>query len=542
LKHIDIERLKTIKEKVKYILHTSLVVKEISRLKELPLIGKWVEEGVLIHKQNNSQQCEFCNQELPKDRLLELEQHFSDEFIKLKDNIVKAIEWLPTQIIKNDELEFELYSEFKEEFKEFKDLKELLLDSIKTINKIFDKWVDSLTQKQNNPFIVIAELETIDNKIVNYHNSKINKLNAVISKHNNKTKNFSKELKKLKFKLELHYVSFYFHEFNMKKNNSDIQKQSNSLKKLINSKDELNIEIKRLERLLSNEAIGAGEFNNKLHRFLGRENIILEFDTENHGYKILRDGVQANNLSEGEKTAISFVYFVTKIRENNNKIKDSIIVIDDPISSFDSNNLFSSYSFLKNECGSAKQLFVITHNFAYFKLIRDWFSCKNKKIKDKLVIKSCFYLIKANIIKNKRFSVIKTAADSLTKYASEYHFIFSQVYRFKNKEIDEVNAYLIGNLLRKLLESFLSFKHPLKRSNFKTLCDDAIPDKDLNEKVYRFINKYSHNQVIEFYDSAEDTALSESNSIVANVLDDIIKKIDPIHYKEMEQLILNANN
>lgn len=532
LKHIDTQRLETIKEKVKDILNTSLIVKEIARLKEFPTIGKWVGEGIAIHKENNSQECEFCNQKLPEDRLLKLEQHFSDEFIKLKDKITKAIEWLPTQIIKIEALEneFELYPEFKEDFKT---LKESLLNSIKIINKIFDKWIGNLTQKQNNPFIIISELETIDSEAIETYNSNIDKLNAVINKHNNKTKNFSDELTKLKFKLELHYASFYFHEFNLKKNKLDIQKQSDEIRKLTTLKTDLNLEIKRLEGLLSNEAIGAGEFNSKLHRFLGRKNISLEFDNENHGYKILRDGVQANNLSEGEKTAISFVYFVTKLREDDNKVEDSIIVVDDPISSFDSNNLFSSYSFLKNECGSAKQLIVITHNFAYFKLIRDWFNPS----KDRTSV----YLIEANIIEEIRHSVIKTATASLTKYASEYHFIFSQVYKFRNEAVNEVNAYLIGNLLRKLLEAFLSFKYPFKRNDFKALCDAAIPDNDINEKVYRFINKYSHNQTIEFYDSSEDTVLSESNSIVTNVLEDIIKKIDKNYYEEMERLILEES-
>lgn len=536
LKHIDFQRLEIIKEKVKNILNTSLIVKEITRLKEFPTIGKWVEEGISIHKQNNSQRCEFCDQELPKDRLLDLEQHFSDEFVNLQEKIKKAIEWLPTQIIKIDELknEFELYPEFKEEFKT---LKESLLDSIEVINKIFDKWINDLTKKQNNPFMVILEPETINSKAIDDYNLIIDNLNAVINKHNNKTKNFSEELKKLKFKLELHYASFYVHEFNLKKNKSDIQKQSDEIIRLTTLKNALNADIKRLEGLLSNEAIGAGEFNNKLHRFLGRKNIILVFDIENHGYKILRDGVQANNLSEGEKTAISFVYFVTKLKENDNRIEDSIIVIDDPISSFDSNNLFSSYSFLKNECGAAKQLFVLTHSFAYFKLIRDWFNPSKSR--------TSIYLIEANIVEDKRRSIIRTADTSLTKYTSEYHFIFSQVYKFKNEKINELNAYLIGNLLRKLLEAFLSFKYPLKRNDFKALCDAAISDNDLNEKVYRFINKYSHNQTIEFYDSAEDTVLSESGSIVTNVLEDIIKKIDENHYKEMEKLILketqNAN-
>ncbi|TOB48616.1 AAA family ATPase, partial [Vibrio parahaemolyticus] len=86
-------------------------------------------------------------------------------------------------------------------------------------------------------------------------------------------------------------------------------------------------------------------------------------DAKAKGYKISRNGTGklANNLSEGEKTAIAFVYFVTKLKEHDNDIKETIVVVDDPVSSFDSNHLFHSYSFLKKHCENAKQLFVMTH-------------------------------------------------------------------------------------------------------------------------------------------------------------------------------------
>lgn len=293
------------------------------------------------------------------------------------------------------------------------------------------------------------------------------------------------------------------------------------------------VEIKKLEALLSDEAIGANEFNEKLHKFLGRDNISLEYDSVNHGYKVMRDNERATNLSEGEKTAISFIYFITKLKENDNKINDSIIIVDDPISSFDSNNLFSAYSFLKNECEQAKQLFVITHNFSYFKLVRDWFLGSRLNKFDRASV----YFIEAEIHNLCRQSKIKKAMNSLTQYNSEYHFIFSKVYNYKNNNIDETNAYLIGNLLRKLLEAFLNFKFPLKRNDFRTLFDSAVNDSDLNEKVYKFINRYSHNQSIDFYDSQDDNILSESSTIVIDVLEKIIKKNDENHYNEMEKLI-----
>ena len=353
----------------------------------------------------------------------------------------------------------------------------------------------------------------------------------IIKKHNNKTENFEQESKKLKFKLELHYASLLVDEFKLNKKLKNIKRLEDELEKKKKHKENLKKEIAGLEAKLSNEVFGANEFNKKLHKFLGRDNIELKFDSSIKGYRIIRDGEEANNLSEGEKTAISFVYFVTKLKENDNKIKDSIIVVDDPISSFDSNNLFSAYSFLKNECSQAKQLFVITHNFSYFKLVRDWFNPKKDR--------SRFYIIEAKTENGKRSSLIKMASNSLLKYNSEYHFIFSQLYYYKDNTMTTADAYLIGNLLRKLLEAFLSFKHPLKRDNFKALCDVSIEDELLREKVYRFINKYSHYQSIDFFDLEDDTVLSESNDIINDVFKNIIEKIDDNHFKEMVEMVKN---
>ncbi|MCT7553641.1 AAA family ATPase [Aliarcobacter butzleri] len=540
LKKIELTWLEKVQERILGVVKTSLIVNEVQRLKEHPQIGKWVEDGIKIHNFYNSSKCEFCNQELPLTRLEELEKHFSDKFIKLKEKIQSAIDWLPQQkisytIFEND---LEFYPEFQEEFKE---IKKLIKASIDDINELFDLWMKSLVKKSDNPFEIIEEIEKISSDKVKLYNNLIDKLEGIRTKHNYKTDNFEKESRILKSKLELHYATTLYDDFDLKKKEKSITKYKDDLTKLIEEKEELKTKIKELEVKLSDEAFGAKEFNKKLHKFLGRDNIFLEFDKELQGYKIIRDGLQASNLSEGERTAIAFVYFITKIKENENKVEDSIIIVDDPISSFDSNNLFSAYSFLKNECEKAKQLFVITHNFAYFKLIRDWFLTKNKKKNSttgNLIIKSNFYMLETEMIQNTRYSNIKNVHNTLINYQSEYHFIFSKLYNYKDFITLEVDkAYLIGNLSRKLLEAFLSFKYPKKRNDFRALMDVGIEDKEMLEKVYKFINKYSHNQNIEFYDSSDDNVLSESINIVRDILEEIVKKIDPKHYEEMVEII-----
>src|SRR5690606_12810404 len=144
----------------------------------------------------------------------------------------------------------------------------------------------------------------------------------------------------------------------------DIKNQKEELDKVLKALNELEIEIKKLEAILINESVGADAFNKSLAQFIERKGISIEIDKSLKGYKLIRAGKSetAKNLSEGEKTAIAFVYFISKLKENGNSIDKSLIIVDDPITSFDSNHLFHSYSFLKQECEKAQQLFILTHN------------------------------------------------------------------------------------------------------------------------------------------------------------------------------------
>lgn len=181
----------------------------------------------------------------------------------------------------------------------------------------------------------------------------------------------------------------------------------------------------------------------------------------------------------------------------------------------------------------AKQLFILTHNFVFFKLLRDWLLGKNKRNN----IKTRCYSIESLKIEDERIAYINNAKESLIKYNSEYHYLFYKVYTFKNKEeltLDE--SFLVSNLSRKLLEVFLSFKFPKKRGNFSQLFEVAISDIQKRDRIYKFINKYSHNATIEFSDNTIDNLLGESQNIIHEILE-LIKELDEVHYTEMESVV-----
>ena len=238
---------------------------------------------------------------------------------------------------------------------------------------------------------------------------------------------------------------------------------------------------------------------------------------------------------------------MTKLQEDKENLKKSIIVIDDPISSFDSNHLFNAYSYIRNICNDVDQLIILTHNFMFFRLIRDWIKGKKNRKKDNNGVQydenhyRIFHL-NAEYIDGIRQAQLCNADDSLLQYNSEYHFLFSKLYAFQNnRKLKIEECFLMSNIARKVLEIFLNFKFPKKRNDFMTLLDAALPeekDKILKEKIYRFINKYSHGDSIESFDSTIDNVLSETDNIAKDVLT-LIKKLDKKHFEELTEVVSN---
>lgn len=511
----------------------------ISFLKDNPDVQSWVSDGLALHEKHSGGECHFCGSEISTDRISSLNNHFSDAFKRLKQEIKEASKYCKTL----PALEAPSVDVFFDEFQsDYKKAVKPLEGVAETVSEVIAKWEKAIDLKSDDPFNVDIEVKPVPKSLIGEFNDAILDMAACVKKHNDKAGNFQAVTTKHKKALELHYAAEQVIDFGYENKVKDKKAAVAKVTKLTEEIATINDDVERLEADLSNESIAVDAFNEELAKFLGRTELKLAFDARQKGYKISRNGSgkQAKNLSEGEKTAIAFVYFATKLKEHDNDIRKTIVVVDDPVSSFDSNHLFHSYSFLKKHCEHAMQLFVMTHNFSYFKLVRDWILKKNKPNKNPPVIKARAYTIECKC-EGVRKSRLVTAGGTLTDYNSEYHYLFSKLYAYKDKpELNLDEVYLCANLSRKLLESFLCFKRPKKRNNFRQLVEDGvkgfadIKPEDV-ERVYRFINKYSHNQEIELEDNA-DNLLGESPAVLNAVLD-MVKAIDAEHYQEMEAVV-----
>ena len=509
----------------------------IEHLLEHPKVQSWIETGLELHK--DSVDCEFCGGILSEERMLKLNNHFSESFKLFKSRLTQASDTIlnNTLTIPQKIATSELYEEFTTDIVT---IEQNLEDSISAVNAHLKTWQNALDKKTENPFETGLTVTSPPHPLFQAIADASYSLEQKIKAHNQKAGNFSNAVASAKSGLELHFLNEEIRDSKLQSNQAESKAFDDPIKNLTSDITTLNVEIRALEKELNNESIGATDFNDALHKFLGRSTISLQFDMVQKGYKILREpeNTPARNLSEGEKNAIGLVYFLTKLSENERDITKSIVVFDDPVSSFDSNNLFNAHAFLRDRCQDTKQLFVLTHSFSYFKLARDWLYGKNKTKGpvDSHVIKSRFYNIEASLT-TPRTASIRNAPLSLTNFNSEYHFLYATLKKFADTQTLSMEAaFTVANMSRKLLEAFLTFKYPHGRGNFRDLMDKAIEDKAKCERIYRFINKYSHNQVIEFDDSATDNIAAESEFIVREIFTEI-QRLDSSHYDGMEKAL-----
>ncbi|WP_016704602.1 AAA family ATPase [Pseudomonas chlororaphis] len=538
---LDATKLKDAQSRLESLLMQTATSIVLARLKENPDIQSWVQAGLAIHNAHKSENCEFCGAALIQARTDEINAHFSDEYRQFQSRLVSAEQWLNQQVLDIGDLgqEEQLYEEMRPEFIA---AGAKLSSHVARINYGIAQWQELLQQKISDQFRTDFTVPAIDAEACEGFNSALAQMNSTITRHNRKTEDFTKETSNIKRKIELHYAAMEVKDFGyfakIQKRDT-ISKQVSTLHGHTSARQR---EIQELEAALSNEVLGADEFNKHLHNFLGRSDLCLRFNPKMLGYEIIRGAEQrhARDLSEGEKTAIAFVYFITKLSEGDNDIAKLIIAVDDPISSFDSNHLFHAYSYLRHHCTPALQLFVLTHNFNFFKLIRDWLEGTNVNRRNRRPpkLENCFfYVIEANT-ETPRNSALKNAPKSLHDYSSEYHYIFSRLYNYREQaQVDRDEAFLTANLARKILESFFSFKYPVYKGDMAGLFQQAlkgctITTPQTKEKIYRFINKYSHNAVIEIGEDSPENLVGESHNVIADIFT-WMKEVDDTHYEQM---------
>jgi len=496
----------------------------------------WVEIGVEFLKQTNDV-CPFCQEKTITSNLKKQFETFFDEAYK------KKIEQL-TNLIDLYKKLFQRFDENILKVQESYNEGNITSNLYVKIRKIFDSNVSVLEDKLRNPNEkkIIISLSTLQKELSSLI-KKINEKNKTFSELGEKrilleeniwnfmaTKckdemityiNKEKRYDSLNFIIKEVIIKYEIEVRNSRKNIEDLRTQTVNTKDAV---DNINLRLKN-SGFDSFEICELEVLNNISKYYLKRSNS-SESETKNI----------FGTLSEGEKSFISFLYFyqlcigTDDIQNNGNKKK--IIIIDDPVSSLDSQVLFIVSSLIRGliskkngDKNSFKnldiaQVFILTHNLYFYKEV---------SFERRLICKDHRYY---RIIKIDNITTI--IGEDKKPIFDDYSMLWQTIRKIKeNLPQDSSFNILISNTMRRIIESYVNFIG-LGEESWSSISDLDQGDFDYSFKsaFIAEINDESHG--INAFDSVYYQKLSnEKPEILFNFFKDIFKGIGKEHYTMM---------
>lgn len=212
-------------------------------------------------------------------------------------------------------------------------------------------------------------------------------------------------------------------------------------------------------------------------RQFGSDNFALERGTDNRGHqpvyflKVKFKGVEINDanitkvFSESDKRALALAVFWAKIDFLSDEEKSrAIIVLDDPVTSFDDNRILKSITRIKEILREVSQVIVLTH---YSHFIKNFVE---RGMNDDFLVSFI------EIAQNSTTSFLrKIEVNKLT--LTTYDKIFSKIQAYINRESEED----IRSDLRPFLESQYLPHFYIK--DYKTHTGSGLPFGTLSEKI-----------------------------------------------------------
>jgi wobble nucleotide-excising tRNase len=207
----------------------------------------------------------------------------------------------------------------------------------------------------------------------------------------------------------------------------------------------------------------------QLFNEFGSRNFSLEKSTNNRGHypvyslKVKFHGNDINEndfskvFSESDKRALGLAVFWTKINMMNEEEKsNTILILDDPATSFDDNRVTKTIEIFKNSINQLAQVIVLTHYSNFLKIFFEKLNNEFTNIK--------FLELKKNNITSQ---IVRCNIDQFTK--SEYQLTYEKITGFISGEHDRC----IKNDLRKFIEtSYIPHFYPHKLKQAKDVGED----------------------------------------------------------------------
>ena len=461
-------------------------------------------------------------------QILEMQETFSDPktgicpfclqpvTAEYKESLVQSIQKILSKIVEEHKsalLRLKI-SPVVIDFSPFQKLDKSALDrcgvAISQLNSAIEKFNRALETKIDNPYLSI-ELEQlgIGDKILELKNA-LEHLETVRLEYNKPLNNIPALQRKLQglntllayYEIEEYYTTYLKQKEEKAKADAVLEEKTAIEKEKKKKLEELQTKRKSIK-------IAIDMINARLrYVFFSAGRMEIEADESGTVYTLKSNGssVKPSDISVGERNILALCYFFVEMLDNTEAekafAKESLVVIDDPISSFDHENRIGIMSLLRRDlekvilgnCNS--RIILLTHDLqSAFDLQKafDELTSVYKKKKSAKCNSGIFEL------KNRMLS------DFRYKKRHEYSELLADVYRFGVTASIDSEA-TIGNVMRRALEAFSTFVY--KKGIDEISISDEVLDSLENKQYAEYFRHLMYRLVLNGESHSEERVRS----------------------------------
>ena len=500
----------------------------IKHLEENPSVERWVETGLSLH--DKKENCEFCGSKITEERIVALRAHFSKDLGDHKQKVTNLLLRVQAAQVK---LSLPKEIEFNPQFRGgYKEKLVVLGEKLSDFNQAVVTLAEDIQRKVDTPLKSI-EPTLLVKGVSTAVTEAIVEINTLIDENNELAASFSKAKLAAVRRVKYHYVQELVDSLERSGGGKKITRLKGWQQRIARFVTTLQKEIDKLQALIGREKV-----NERLALMLGSEAVQMSVVKDAVGrerFQLIRKGGKiARNLSDGERTAIAFSYFLTKLQElKPEQFEQTIVYIDDPISSLDANHLFQINAAIKENffwknaenkwTTRCKQFFLSTHNFQFFDLVRE--------LEPKNQPRAQLYFLRKV---SSTHSIFGDMPKSLCKYSSEYHFLFETILKFRSAP--DKGAYeglmLLPNAVRRFAELYTYSRIPVDVDGLSVdRRAEILFGPEASKRILKVLHYFSHGNNMEKF-LGNNELIFDVEHAVNDLLTEIEQK-DPLHWKAL---------
>lgn len=438
----------------------------------------WFKQGISYLEKSNGL-CPFCQKPLDADFADKIKEYFDETYLLAVNSIIL----LETEYTKaSDEVLFKI-RELIETSPDFL-RKDELLSIYQQLNDVITENKRKISDKKEAPNTVV-QLKTLSGIAENIDRI-LREANIAIQKHNSRIDHIKDEKTKLThqvwryiFKILSKDIDVYSKEKN--KLSIAIKEARNEVSLLTEENKLANTKKNSLEQKLTSIIPTATGINTLLQNY-GFTGFALKANEAENCYQFVRaNGSPAyESLSEGERNFVTFLYFIYSLKGNTNENK--VVVIDDPVSSLDSDVLFLVSSLLRdlfkdiyNKNGLIRQLFILSHNSYFFKEVS-----YKKGLRPK---ETGYWMI------TKTNNESKILSYNTNPVLSTYEMLWTEI-KIATADPTGYNTLTLANTMRRIIEYYFNLLGGINLNQFHLQFSDG--DRQVFKSLISWANAGSH--------------------------------------------------